>query len=422
MRYPLVLIFGLPLVCSPIMAQDQKKESKPGVNPPTVARALLVGTKILLANQEHYSRDRRVGRMRDDQLEDWQKQERKRLAKLRTDGESNVEWPYEGVYRVGGSVPPGYRVGGSAIACQALVLAPGFAINVNSKVAVLRSIEFMLDQLENNELLAPSSAHRYDVRGWAHTYALEFFLLAERKRVTGKNAERIKKMIPHLIRCLAKSETSQGGWNYANNKCSPFMTGSTLLALFQARKQGYEFDKGLVDRALIALEKSRAKTGSYVYSGIATPGRQRRTAAMPGACARAAIAELCLFRAGRSDAKRVRVAVDAFFEHWGELFKRKSKQGTHEGPYGIAPYYFIYGHTYAALAIEVLPEKDRPKLRIKMQEILWRTREKDGGWNDRIFPRSKSYTTAMAMLALLAPGLDPIPAWPQGEAGKKGGR
>ena len=75
---------------------------------------------------------------------------------------------------------------------------------------------------------------------------------------------------------------------------------------------------------------------------------------MPGACARAAIAELTLFLAGRSDEKRLRVAVDAFFEHWGELLKRKSKQGTHEGPYGIAPYYFMYGHTYAAIAIEAL--------------------------------------------------------------------
>ena len=46
-----------------------------------------------------------------------------------------------------------------------------------------------------------------------------------------------------------------------------------------------------------------------------------------------------------------------------------------------------------------------------MQETLWRTRESDGGWNDRIFPRSKSYSTAMAMLALLAPTLKPVPKW-----------
>ncbi len=134
---------------------------------------------------------------------------------------------------------------------------------------------------------------------------------------------------------------------------------------------------------------------------------------MPGACARAAIAELCLYRAGRSDQKKLRVAVDAFFEHWGELLKRKSQQGTHQGAYGIAPYYFFYGHTYAALAIEALPEKDRPVLRQKMRETLWKTLDENGGWNDRIFPRTRSYSTAMAMLALLAPELDPVPEWKQ---------
>ena len=33
------------------------------------------------------------------------------------------------------------------------------------------------------------------------------------------------------------------------------------------------------------------------------------------------------------------------------------------------------------------------------------------GWNDRIFPRSKSYSTAMALLALMAPRLDRVPKW-----------
>ncbi len=32
-----------------------------------------------------------------------------------------AEWPYEGVYRVGGNIPYGYRVGGTLIACVALL-------------------------------------------------------------------------------------------------------------------------------------------------------------------------------------------------------------------------------------------------------------------------------------------------------------
>lgn len=417
MYHKVALVLSLISIAATLEAQD-KSATEPSRDAPSVAKALEVAARLLVESQENYQRDPRVGRLRD--VEVWQKTERVRLAKLRKANAPGVEWPYEGVYRVRGIVPPGYRVGGSAIVCEALVRSPGFASDASRQAAVRRSIEFMLDELKNNTLLGPGPKQGYDVRGWAHCYGLQFLLLVQqRKLVDDKVDARITEMVAHLIKCLATNEASGGGWNYANNRCSPFMTGSTLLALYQARAQGYRFDRKMVERALDALAKARTKTGSYVYAGVIRPpregrsGRRRRDpAAMPGACARAAISELCLFQAGRSDATRLRVAVDAFFEHWGELLKRKSQQGTHQGPYNIAPYYFMYGHTYAAMAIEALPEDARPALREKMHETLWRTREQDGGWNDRIFPRSKSYSTAMAMLALLAPHTE-CPSWTQ---------
>jgi len=103
--------------------------------------------------------------------------------------------------------------------------------------------------------------------------------------------------------------------------------------------------------------------------------------------------------------------VRAFFKHWDELEKRRGRQGTHSGPYGIAPYYFHFGHTYAAKAIELLPENERPELRKRLQDLYWRTRENDGGWNDRIFPRSKAYSTAMVLLGLTAPLGPPLRRW-----------
>jgi len=39
-------------------------------------------------------------------------------------------------------------------------------------------------------------------------------------------------------------------------------------------------------------------------------------------------------------------------------------------------------------------------------------REEDGGWNDRVFPRSESFGTAMSMLALLAPRMPAPAGWP----------
>ncbi len=436
MRYPCFAVTASLCVAFLLPAQQKQKTAEEAAaarekkEAATVAKALQVGARVLVQSQEKYTRDHRVGRLHANALKEWQDKEQARLEKLREDNMPGVEWPYEGVYRVGRVIPPGYRVGGTAIVCTALVWTPGFADSDERRDAVARATQFMLDELQNNNLLAPGPKTGYDVRGWAHAYALDFFLLALRHELIDLDQDtrtRIQKMIPHLINCLAVNEVKgSGGWNYGSSSTSPFMTGSTLLALYHARAQGFDVDDGMVDRALAALEGARLETGSYVYSGSAgggrrpaRPGPRTGRAAMPGACARAAIAELCLYRAGRSDRKRLRVAVDAFFEHWDELFKRKSQQGTHQLSYGIAPYYFMYGHTYAALAIEALPEKDRPALRRKMQETLWKTREEDGGWNDRIFPRSKSYSTAMALLALLAPELDPVPAWKKGKKNSK---
>lgn len=374
-----------------------------------VDRALQTAAELLVLAQESYVTDPPVGRLSNRKLPKWQRDERKRLDSLAAEQPEadRGEWPYEGVYRVGvGRIPAGYRVGGTAIVCSALVLTPGFSQMPERLAAVDRGLQFMLSELESNEELEAGPKQGYDVRGWGHTYALDFFLLAKKWGLLGARAERVETMIPDLIRRLAVNETTQGGWNYAGDTISPFMTGSTLLALYEARAQGYAVDAGLVERALVGLEAGRTAIGSFQYAG---PAREK--VAMPGSSARAAIAELALFKAGRSDEGRLRDAIDGFFDGWSELSKRKSRQGTHEGAYGIAPYYFFYGHTYAALAIEQLPESDRHARRDALRKLLWKTREKDGSWNDRIFPRTRSYATAMASLALLAPRLDPIPGW-----------
>lgn len=42
------------------------------------------------------------------------------LLKIQND---DGAWPYEGVYRVNRNIPVGYRIGGTAICCQALMYA-----------------------------------------------------------------------------------------------------------------------------------------------------------------------------------------------------------------------------------------------------------------------------------------------------------
>ena len=104
-----------------------------------------------------------------------------------------------------------------------------------------------------------------------------------------------------------------------------------------------------------------------------------------------------------------RQSLDWFLEHWDWLEQRRRQNRTHVGPHSIAPYYFFYAHYYAALAIELLPEEQRPEYRARYLEVLFRVREESGGWNDRVFPRSENYGTAMSILSIMQPDM-PLPA------------
>ena len=57
----------------------------------------------------------------------------------------------------------------------------------------------------------------------------------------------------------------------------------------------------------------------------------------------------------------------------------------------------------------MLAAEERPRWRARLIELLWRVREESGGWNDRVFPRSENYGTAMSILSIMQPDM-PLPA------------
>ncbi len=187
------------------------------------------------------------------------------------------------------------------------------------------------------------------------------------------------------------------------------MTGPTLQALFEARRQGFDVDAAMVRRGLDALAGARTSAGSFLYAGRRGAERDEP---VPGAVGRMLVGETTLALAGRSDAARIRGALDAFLAHWGWLEQRRAQQGTHKPPYGVAPYYFFYAHYHAAQAIEALPAPVRAEYRHRLLDRIFQVRQDDGAWNDRVFPRTANYSTAMALLALLAPDTPPPARWP----------
>ena len=342
-----------------------------------------------------------------------------------------AEWPYEGVYRVGGKIPIGYRIGGTSIAALSLLAVPdeafalgsdGEKLSAERDLAIGRALTFVLEALGDSRM-RPAAEFGYDVRGWGHAYALSFLLrLRELGAVPAELEADVDARVRWLVDALVTSEIPErGGWNYSRGerpRASPFMTAPTLQALFEARRQGEAVDAAVIDRALDSLEAARySKSGAFQYSA----GGGKRgdgSAELPGAIGRMVAGETTLLLAGRGSVDRVRVAVGAFFEHWDQLEARRRKNGTHEPPYGVAPYYFCYAHWYAAQAIERLPEAERDEARVRLYALFERVREPSGGWNDRVFPRSENFGTATTLLALLQRELPEPASWPRPAGGE----
>ncbi|MBM3973269.1 MAG: hypothetical protein FJ301_04125 [Planctomycetes bacterium] len=353
------------------------------------------------------------------------------------EGEGDNEWPYQGVYREDDNPSPvGYRVGGTAIACLGLIAAPGLPQDAPRQQALRKGLAFVLQGLDLPRM-QDDFVGRYDVRGWGHVYALQLLLhLQDRRLVPADLADAAAAKTKWLVATLCKSAIpGAGGWNYSRpagymspaNKASTFMTAPALQALFHAAARGHAVDALVVEQALAALDRARAEPGGYSYGAPEQPmaGKTEADLTMmdktPSSAARAAVCETTLLLAGRGDPARLERAVDLFFAHWDDLAVRKSQTGTHIKPYGIAPYYFLFGHVYAAQAIEQLAdEAKREALRAKMRAVLAKSREEDGSWNDRQFGRSGGYGTGLALLTLHMPRLPKPVAWPGAAAATKG--
>lgn len=308
--------------------------------------------------------------------------------------EADGAWPYEGVYRVNRKIPVGYRVGGTAIVCTSLLYADD---GPESTAAIERGVAIILEDLEH-ELMKPDTSDNYDVRVWGHIYALDFFCRIRDTMRLESVREKTDAWIPRLVEILRTEQIDDGGWNYAGQRRhASFVTAPAVQALLLARQQGEDVPDSVFEKAKEVLLSSRTETGAFQYSGTV----RRRQASLPGSVARSAICESTLLMLGDGNVDNLRNAIDAFHEHWDELEKRRKQTGTHAPPYNIAPYYFYYGHRYLAQSIQFLPSLEQAAAAEKFYQVLLKTRDADDTWNDRIFERSRSYGTAMSILALL---------------------
>jgi len=267
-------------------------------------------------------------------------------------------WPYE----LSGDL--GYAVASTAIVAESLLFAEPEDKDVQD--AVHKTLTYVLEQLEDPSL-ATSAESAYEPRVWGQALALELLCHVRARKIAGEHKDKVKEWIPKLVASLVEEEFEGGGWSYAwrNAHQITCLTAPVTQVLLLARAQGEKVPDEVLTRSREVLEAARTEDGAFFYRGSPKDEelQDRSIDTVPGSAARATVCETTLLMLGGSSVDAVRTSLNNFHKYWDALEERRQQEGTHDGEYGIAPYFFYYGHRYAAQAIQMLPEKERAKER-----------------------------------------------------------
>lgn len=231
---------------------------------------------------------------------------------------------------------------------------------------------------------------------WQMTYALHLqvaLLRSDLDDLKDKAKERAEKLVKGLV-----GIQQDGGWTYmAAPRVHSFNTAPVLLLFGELQKLGVDVPKDAIDKGSAFLAKLRNPKDERDYWYAPAMQFEPRAAAC-----RSALCELALMEIGdKGAAHRLVPAIDLFFEN-----ERASRSVTKIYEAFLSPnalqdaYHYYFGHYYVARALERLPKEVALKLARQQQAILLKQVEADGSFVDAQ-AQGKSYSTAMAVLALL---------------------
>jgi hypothetical protein len=248
---------------------------------------------------------------------------------------------------------------------------------------------------------------------WANIYVLQA-LAIEMRHTSDPNLKRgIKKAAEWQLDRLGRYETYMGGWNYydfgahtekPSTGPTSFGTAAGLVALWEARQSGLDVPQKMVDRAIKRLAEMRL--GHAFLYGSDYKYIPRLPANQPrGSVGRTQSANFALWQ-WNADGVDKAMAVDSlefFFKEHDYIEMGRQRQYPHESWYQTAPYYYYFGHYYAARLVERLDEPQKTDFGGKLaQQGILPFQESDGSWWDyAMWDYHKPYGTAFAIMTLL---------------------
>jgi hypothetical protein len=312
--------------------------------------------------------------------------------------------------------PPGahdaFKAAVTSLVVMALIEAePQLAESERADVnpAIDRGAEWLDEHLKALRRATPDAL--YNV--WGHAYSIEA-LVKLHARAAG-NAELQKKWkdhVEHQAGMLERYSFVGGGWSYYDDVAGSqtpgdaafsFCTSTVLVALKKAESIGVEFPERLTKKAIASIIRQQRPDFSYNY-GEYTRLDPRYRERPGGSLGRSQACNLALrmYNDKRITDEVLKSWLKRLFDRNGWLSMGRKRPIPHESYFGVAGYFYYYGHWYAALCIEELPEAERPYYQYRLAQIILPLQERDGCWWDYPFYNyHQQYGTAMAVMTLL---------------------
>ena len=248
---------------------------------------------------------------------------------------------------------------------------------------------------------------------WAHTYVLEAISRnIEDKRLASMRGK-LKARAEDELRRLLRLQALNGGWAYydfdfktavpSGDLSTSFNAGAALVALKTAKDAGFNVPDEAIERGTLFLRSQRIGDAAYLYSDSHKYYPVGRANQPQGSIGRAQSCNCGLAVWGKLPSHAtVEAGMAEFFRlhHFIEIGRQR--QFPHEAWYGTAPYYYYFGHYYAALNLGLYAKREQREAdAANLAARVAKTQDKDGCfWDYPLYGYPKAYGTGYGVAIL----------------------
>lgn len=301
-----------------------------------------------------------------------------------------------------------FRAAVTALCISALIESGDMSAEVQQSLE--RAEDWLFSNLPKVRRATPDAI--YNV--WTHGYGIQALVRMHKRRPKDKDRQaRIEEVIRQQINMLERYESVDGGWGYYDfrsrtqrpgSDSTSFTTAAILIALHEAKQIGVSPPEKLVQRAIASVLRQLKPDFTYLYGEYlkwdpAHPINRPGGSLGRSQCCNAA---LRLWGHEKITDEVLTIWLDRLIARNGWLDLGRKTVWPHESFFAVAGYFFYFGHYYAGLCIEMLPENKRPFYQNHIGHIIIQLQEKDGSWFDYLlYDYHKAYGTAFALMTLV---------------------